>query len=183
MYSAQNKTAIKMCNKLYCKVCADAKKPTSVVTSHNVRNLKNGAITCPTLLEQTCKNCGKRGHTVSRCKLTQAQSIEEATAKKIKPNHESVKNSKKVGFDALMSDSEDDSIVEDDTIVEEVFVPVKPLLTGYASALLKQVTIKIEPSQSQILPQLPNTLSKPPRSKFSWADCDYSSSEDEEEEE
>ena len=170
MYSAQNKTAIKVQDKKYCKVCADSKKPMSIITSHNVRNLKNGSITCPTLLEQFCKNCGKTGHTMSRCKLVQP--LEEIATKKIKFNDNPAKKSKMIGFDALMSDSEDEQ-----EEVEEVFVPLKPLLTGYAGALLKQVTIKAE--LPRILPKLPNTA---PRAKFSWADCESDSSGDEEEE-
>jgi len=177
MYTAQNKTAIKVHDKKYCKVCADAKKTLFIITSHNVRNLKNGAITCPTLLEQICKNCGKHGHTVSRCKLIQPP--EEFTAKKIKFNEPS-KKSVKMGFDALMSDSEDESIVEEPEEPKEEFIPIKPLLTGYASALLKQVTIKVE--LTQILPKLPTKLAKDPRAKFSWADCESDSSGDEEEE-
>jgi len=175
MYSAQTKTAIKVKDNKYCKVCADSKKPMSIITSHNVRNLKNGAITCPTLLEQICKNCGKNGHTMSRCKL--AQPAEEIASKKLKFNDDPSKKSKKTGFDALMSDSEDEQEEVEET-EEVVFVPIKPLLTGYASALLKQVTIKVELTR-----KLPNLPQKDHRIKFSWADCESDSTRDEEEEE
>jgi hypothetical protein len=33
-----------------------------------VRN-KTGKVTCPTLLSQNCRNCGKNGHTVKYCKV------------------------------------------------------------------------------------------------------------------
>lgn len=51
-----------------CKVCADAKKPEKVVTSHFTKN-KNGVVVCPTLLEQECRYCHKKGHTVKFCKM------------------------------------------------------------------------------------------------------------------
>jgi len=172
MYSSQNKVSIKVHDNKYCKVCADSKKPMSIVTSHNVRNLKNGAVTCPTLLEQFCNKCGKHGHVLSRCKLVHPP--EEIASKKIKFNDTPAQKSKKTGFDALMSDSEDEP---EEVEVEEEFVPIKPLLTGYAGALLKQVTIKVELTRT--LPKLPT---KDPRAKFSWADCESDSSGDEEDE-
>jgi hypothetical protein len=60
-----------------CKVCADAKKPEKVVTSHFTKN-KNGVVVCPTLLEQECRYCHKKGHTVKFCKT-----LEKNTAKSL----------------------------------------------------------------------------------------------------
>jgi hypothetical protein len=50
-----------------CKVCRDAGKPESVVTSHFVKDSKNGVIVCPTLLATVCRYCKQNGHTVKYC--------------------------------------------------------------------------------------------------------------------
>ena len=50
--------------KMFCKVCYDAKKKEH--TSHNVRD-RSGKVVCPTLLSQKCKYCKKFGHTPSHC--------------------------------------------------------------------------------------------------------------------
>jgi hypothetical protein len=59
-------SSIKSNNKC-CKVCRDAGKPESVVTSHFVKDSKNGVIVCPTLLATVCRYCKQNGHTVKYC--------------------------------------------------------------------------------------------------------------------
>ncbi len=175
---------------LYCKVCADSKKPMSIVTSHNVRNLKNGAVTCPTLLEQFCKQCGQRGHTVSRCKQV-PQKAEEPVSKKTKRD-EPAKKSKNVAFsfEALMSDSEDEQDLKEEEVKELQFcVPAKPLLTGYASALLTTPPVNTgmlrrQPEDNYAMTRgIPKFVkaAKDPNRPFSWADCSSDSEGSEEE--
>ena len=53
-------------NKMHCKVCESAKKPMSIVTSHNPKN-RDGFTVCPTLLSQECRYCNKKGHTTKYC--------------------------------------------------------------------------------------------------------------------
>jgi hypothetical protein len=60
------KTYNKSSNKC-CKVCRDAGKPEAVVTSHFVKDSKNGVIVCPTLLATVCRYCKQNGHTVKYC--------------------------------------------------------------------------------------------------------------------
>lgn len=50
-----------------CKVCRDSGKPDAVVTSHHVKDAKNGVIVCPTLLATVCRYCKQNGHTVKYC--------------------------------------------------------------------------------------------------------------------
>jgi hypothetical protein len=50
-----------------CKVCRDSGKPEAVVTSHLVKDVKNGVIVCPTLLATVCRYCKQNGHTVKYC--------------------------------------------------------------------------------------------------------------------
>jgi hypothetical protein len=49
----------------YCKVCFDAKKDEKTYKSHNVK--LNGIVVCPTLLNNICKYCNKKGHTLTYC--------------------------------------------------------------------------------------------------------------------
>jgi len=51
---------------MFCKVCQDAGKPSSVYTSHSVRDDK-GIVRCSTLLNQSCKYCKINGHTTKYC--------------------------------------------------------------------------------------------------------------------
>ncbi len=52
----------------FCKVCIDAGLPKSVYESHWVKTL-DGKVCCPTLLEQPCRYCKLKGHTVKFCNL------------------------------------------------------------------------------------------------------------------
>ena len=191
-HSLNTHPSIKVRHTLYCKVCADSKKPMSIVTSHNVRNLKNGAVTCPTLLEQSCRQCGQRGHTVSRCKQA-PQKAEEPVSKKTKRDEPVKKKNVTFSFDVLMSDSEDERDLKEE--VKEVkgpqfCVPAKPLLTGYASALNTEPTISTgmlrrQPEDNYTvtrgIPKLFEKPAKDPNRPFSWADCSSESEGSEEE--
>ena len=52
-----------------CKVCKDAGLPVADYTSHYVKDQPgpNGKVVCPTLLNQSCRNCNAKGHTSSYC--------------------------------------------------------------------------------------------------------------------
>jgi hypothetical protein len=55
-------------NKLFCKICFDAKKPEKEYTSHAVKN-RDGDICCPILKTTECRYCHKIGHIVTHCEL------------------------------------------------------------------------------------------------------------------
>jgi hypothetical protein len=173
----------------YCKVCADSKKPESIVTSHNVRDPKTNVVLCPTLLAQNCNYCGQSGHTVSYCKAKQKDArIEERETKlaKTKVQTDTAK-SRKTGFAALESDSEDDDVEE---VVIEEFPQVSPytqpinttstMVGSYASALQREKPqtklVSRETTRETTVPRLV------PRKKIDWANCESDSSGDEEEE-
>jgi len=63
-----------------CKVCRDAGKSEQQYSSHWVRD-KTGRVTCPTLLSQDCRKCGKTGHTIKYCK-SRTVSLKPPTEKK-----------------------------------------------------------------------------------------------------
>lgn len=66
-----------------CKVCADANKPMAVITSHFTKN-KSGVVICPTLLEQECRYCKNKGHTIKYCKTLEKNNAAKLAAEKPK---------------------------------------------------------------------------------------------------
>jgi hypothetical protein len=62
--------------KPFCKVCKDAKKTEKEYSSHYPKD-GNGQVICPTLLNQACRFCTVKGHTVSFCALAKAQKEKE----------------------------------------------------------------------------------------------------------
>jgi hypothetical protein len=52
--------------KPFCKVCQDAGKSELEYSNHWVKD-RTGKTTCPTLLNTTCRNCQKLGHTSKFC--------------------------------------------------------------------------------------------------------------------
>lgn len=87
MHQTKNQTTFKMTTP-NCKVCRDAGKSEQEYSSHRVRD-KNGRVTCPTLLSQKCRNCGKNGHTIKYCKVPRISLLPQSTEKKEpkKKNH------------------------------------------------------------------------------------------------
>jgi len=173
----------------YCKVCADSKKPESIVTSHNVRDPKTNVVLCPTLLAQNCNYCGQSGHTTSYCKIKQKDArIEERETKlaKTKVQTDTAK-SRKTGFAALESDSEDDNeevVIEEFPQVSPYTQPVNTTSTmvgSYASALQRE-----KPQTKPVTRLLPRetTVTREPyvHKKIDWENCESDSSGDEEEE-
>jgi hypothetical protein len=61
----------------FCKVCSDAGKPQAVITSHSVKDVRDGKLVCPTLSCTKCRNCNKFGHTVKYCLETTTQHRKE----------------------------------------------------------------------------------------------------------
>ena len=130
--------------KPYCKVCHDAGKSESEYTSHYVRTLpdKTGKtnVTCPTLLNLSCRFCGKNGHTVKFCQeIANMKKTEERKKKAEEHQAKEAREAKKesttrrmTGFAALQIDSDE----EEDDILEPV-QPIQPIISGYAAALMK----------------------------------------------
>jgi hypothetical protein len=63
----------------FCKVCRDAGKTEKEYTSHFVKDQPgpNGKVVCPTLLNQSCRICGKTGHTSSYCSQYRNRQVRE----------------------------------------------------------------------------------------------------------
>ena len=68
----------------YCKVCHDAGRPKSEYTSHFVKDKKGpgGKVVCPLLLNQECRYCHKKGHTLkSALRLRQKKPGDMSTSR------------------------------------------------------------------------------------------------------
>jgi len=63
----------------FCKVCRDAGKTEKEYNSHFVKDQTgpNGKVVCPTLLNQSCRICGKTGHTSSYCSQYRNRQVRE----------------------------------------------------------------------------------------------------------
>lgn len=104
--------------KPFCKVCYDSGKPESVFNNHFVRETRdvNSRVVCPTLLALTCRCCGVRGHTVSKCKKAAAlqNAPEKAPIDYLQNNNRimavhMVKKNLSGAFDALSEESDEES--------------------------------------------------------------------------
>jgi hypothetical protein len=185
-------------NKMYCKVCADAKKPINEVTNHNVKSVQ-GVVLCPTLLSQECRYCKLSGHTVKFCKtLEEKKKFESKMQAKL--SHETKNETKAIKtantktnttanlFDALDSDSEDE---KEENIQDKEY----PVLGGayYSDACINKLksyssALQTAPTtpQKQQLPKLTiiKTAHLLPSGKVSkWATAESSDDESDEEEE
>ena len=106
-----------------CHVCKAHGKPFNIVESHNFRDVK-GRVCCPTMLENICSKCGRKGHFQSKCEgleqikefkpyKSPATKAEEYEAKK--ENKEKVKVAPTNAFSALAEDSSDEEeAIKDD---------------------------------------------------------------------
>jgi hypothetical protein len=175
--------------KSFCKVCCDAGKSESEYTNHCVKN-NTGKVICPILLNQLCRYCSKKGHTVSYCPVMAKNKKRETYLLEKEKNVKSVKKDVKKStlknkFQVLDSDSEEEveEEVEEEEEQDEVEIISEYKIT-YASvcAAVKAcetykacATVKACATDSSgIKPILVN-------GKRAWAD--YSSDEDEDEDE
>jgi len=70
--SHEAKDAARKKGKPFCKVCFDAGKSEKDYTSHYVKT-EEDKVNCPTLLNQSCLNCGRPGHTSGYCDQAKSQ--------------------------------------------------------------------------------------------------------------
>ena len=110
----KNNTSNSTINKKpYCKVCHDAGKEEAIYTSHYVKSEPGpkGKVVCPTLLEQVCKGCLKKGHTISYCSEIKKQDKMDKKNNYINNNNKDTTSSPKLKnkFELLQdSDSEEE---------------------------------------------------------------------------
>jgi Nanos RNA binding domain len=54
----------------FCRVCKDSGLPVQVCESHNTKDFR-GIVVCPTVKNNTCPKCYKKGHFAKYCTVTQ----------------------------------------------------------------------------------------------------------------
>jgi hypothetical protein len=171
-----------------CKVCQDAGKSENEFLSHFTRETRdpNSRVVCPTLLNQECRFCYKKGHTVKYCKALKEK---ERAQEPRKLNTVLKKEQKKVAnpFECLYED-EDVNIkpVSKPSSKEEfpaltvarLQVHNQPVTNSYAAALAKPVS---KPISNPVIAPEPNLLSNYVKTKtnLNWAICDSDSEDDE----
>lgn len=101
-----------------CKVCRDAGRPESVYTSHYVKD-RSGNVICPTLLNQECRYCFKKGHTVKFCQaVKKANNTTSVTTARVPAKKTTPAPANK--FDALYEEEPTTQMVEEVQITEQV---------------------------------------------------------------
>jgi hypothetical protein len=118
-----------------CKVCRDAGKPDTVVTSHYVKDTKNGVIVCPTLLATVCRYCKQNGHTVKYCNSIKNKSRVSGATNFNTHNHNELTvkkaalevNTRVNRYESLSDDSDDEEVTP--------VVPI-PVLERHAAATI-----------------------------------------------
>jgi len=122
-----------------CKHCQNI----GVDSNHSLRD-RSGKLSCPVLLNNVCRLCGKKGHTVSRC-VTSVDSIKRATQTYVKPSTATTATPKqqKNVFASLMDDDDEAAVIplRPRVLNKEVLTPLKPpLVSGptYADILVKR---------------------------------------------
>lgn len=200
--NAYNKNSVKTNasakrNAMYCKVCADAKKPADVIASHNVKDA-SGKNTCPTLASQSCKYCKEIGHTVKYCKsLAEKNKIAAYVPPANKPERvvrpDTIPNAN--GFSALYQDSEEEEEEPESfpALSMAKMTQARSNITtiSYASALISEktkttpVTIPVALHIPIRIPTVEYTEQKcaigQTMKKSRWLDADSSSDEEEDE--
>ena len=188
-----------------CKVCADANKPMAVITSHFTKN-KSGVVICPTLLEQECRYCKNKGHTIKYCKTLEKNNAVKLAAEKPKRiarglDPEPVAPGltvldKSNAYSVLcVSDNEDGEEREQETKIEtpeEFPMLCEPKIQTQQSLALSYSTVLVsEPKPKPVQKRHFETTDKPVINRFEnyvkpagkWADAESSDEEDDEDEE
>jgi hypothetical protein len=202
-----NSKQIYSAKKPCCKVCVDAGKTEKEYSSHYVKDL-NGNILCPTLLNQECRFCHRKGHTTSHCSALKKQKESEENSRKppVSPTKKAVPVSKKSNVFAYLemnSDESDDEVEEFPDLVvaepknlleKEISAPKK---FSYASMAAKTETeyeakkvvgekkpspiVQEQQPKTVFTQRYVNGIDTKTGKKFSWADAESSSEEEDEE--
>ena len=136
----------------FCTICKNSGKSEGQYTSHNVKN-RIGSVVCPTILQNICGICNKKGHFKSRC-----------------PNKKSV-------VDSILKPQKVENQKEKKVVVEKK----KDMLVKNCFALLDDSDSETE--NEPVCVEVKCTISevKKHRRYINWADTDSSDEESDEE--
>lgn len=158
--------------KPFCKVCHDAGKKESEYTSHYVRSIPdcNGVtkVTCPTLLSMECRYCYKTGHTAKFCPdIKNFHTIEK---------YPPIKN-----YSQEKREQKPNPVVVEEFPSLGAKLQVKPVMTGWSSALTKNAPIDTEKEHYEIMGRSKMRQIAPINRTVKKGWVDYSDSEEEQE--
>lgn len=178
--------------KMFCKVCKDAGKCEKEYTNHFVKN-KTGNVICPTLLNQECRYCKGKGHTVKFCSTLKKKLKDERNddryekyqLKKAKLEQENAKPKMTLSSNqfaaAFESDSEDETNEQVDIDLNEKVLVATHYIRSYASVLVDDSMPIVENVKSDKLAKPTKTSFKIDTSNLKgkfWGDDDSDSDED-----
>lgn len=175
-----------------CKVCADANKPMAVITSHFTKN-KSGVVICPTLLEQECRYCKNKGHTIKYCKTLAKNNAVKLTIhlkSHVAPALLVVHVPTNAYEVLCVSDSEDGEDEKETKIPEEFPMLCEPKIQSQQSLALSYSTVLVsEPKPKPVQKRHFETTDKPVINRFEnyvkpagkWADAESDEEDDEDE--
>jgi len=119
-----------------CKVCFDAKKDEKMYMSHRTKN-EMGVVICPTLTNQACLRCNKKGHTVSRCTVK----LEKGASTPDHPTNKTIQNApKKTPKTTMFFHRMAELELSDDESEEKINIQVQVNKMTYAAILAKTKT-------------------------------------------
>ena len=134
-----------------CKHCQNL----GVDSNHTLRD-RAGKLSCPVLLNNVCRRCGKKGHTVSRCVAKiesfdrSATAYAKAKAAAIKAEANKAFIQPKNVFASLMDDDDEAAVLPPavrvgNCVNTKVLTPLMPLINGgptYADILANRNQIR-----------------------------------------
>ena len=176
MTADEVRAASRKSGKAFCKVCFDAGKPETEYTSHYPRSAPgpDGKLVCPTLLNQSCLTCGRKGHTSSYCGKRKPMTTTKPITMRTKPPAPTTMampppakrahyNPKSNAFGALTDDTNDTNDTNANSQPQTMAERLKKSLTP-----ARQPMQPMQPMQ----PPSKKLLELPPRSQFWWQDED-----------
>jgi hypothetical protein len=131
--SKQSTAKIQSSGKPFCIFCKNLNLDEKIYTSHNCR-APNGKIICAKLLDATCPNCQKKGHTRSHC--TKAPQQAKAEKPKVKKEQVVFKITRSVEFpDLAKTDLAKTDLAKTESVKKySVIAKFKPLVQDEVEA-------------------------------------------------
>lgn len=183
MNADQAKNASREKRKPFCKVCFDAGKTEAECTSHYLKSNPgpDGKLVCPTLLNQACLTCGKKGHTSRYCSQP---SVDNKLAKKwhnkqreilrqptLPAEVEKEIQMRKKALAGIQVRNSFGCLVHEEK--EEEVANNKPqTMAERLKAKMQQASEVQQPAQAQAPPQKLKLPELPPKLQFWWQDED-----------
>lgn len=165
-----------MSNKIECPVCKSAGK---LEIGHYVRNDK-GKVVCPTLLEQSCRHCGQKGHTPKYCYVKKQEerdsrrdSFKATVAVAAEGEAKKKKNNPFADLDDSSSDNDDEVEAVEPVIPKMTPEEMRHVLCEILGINRRNAAVVVAKEKEPELPFVP-------KKKLRWSEMPESDSDDDE---